>query len=76
MYFIKLILYLVFLFPQLLGFECSIYKSDIPSDLMLVVLKTLLEYRTAECRLDWIDLLAFTAFHLSLDGDFYTAELL
>ena len=36
---------------------------------MWVVLKTLFEYRTAECRLDWIDLLAFTAFHLSLDGD-------
>ena len=36
----------------------------------------LFEYRTAECRLDWIDLLAFTAFHLSLDEDCNTAELL
>ena len=43
---------------------------------MLVVLKTLFEYRTAECRLDLIDILACTAFCLSLDGDFYTAELL
>ena len=38
--------------------------------------ETLFEYRTAKCRLDYIDLPAFTAFHLSLDGDFYTAELL
>ena len=36
----------------------------------------LFEYRTAECILDWIDLLAFTAFHLSLDEDCNTAELL
>ena len=42
---------------------------------MLVVLKTLFEYRTAECRLDWLDFLAFTAFHLSLDGDYFTAEV-
>ena len=81
MYIIELILYLnvfnylMFSFIVPSGFECSIYKSDLPSDLMLVVLETLFEYRTAECRLDWIDLLAFTAFHLSLDGDFNTAEL-
>ena len=36
----------------------------------------LLEYRTAECILDWIDLLAFAVFHLSLDGDCNIAELL
>ena len=35
-----------------------------------------LDYRTAECILDWIHLLAFTAFHLSLDKDCNTAELL
>ena len=34
----------------------------------------LIEYRTAEFRLDFIDLLAFMAFHLSLDVDCSTAE--
>ena len=37
---------------------------------------TLSEYRTAECILDWIDPLAFTVFHLSLDEDCNVAELL
>ena len=42
------------------------------------VLKMLLlfEYRTAECKLDWIDLLALMVFHLSLDEDCNIAELL
>ena len=37
---------------------------------------SLFAYRTAECGLDWINLLASMAFHLSLDGDYNTAELL
>ena len=40
------------------------------------IISLLLEYRTAECILDWIDLLAFAVFHLSLDEDCNTAELL
>ena len=42
--------------------------------LTLVVLKTFFEYKTAECRLDWIDLLAFTAFHLSLEMEITTLQ--
>ena len=62
------------MFPQSLGFEC---KLDLPSDSEAVILKTLFEYRTAERRLDWIDLLAFGFSHLSLDGrSLYTAEVL
>ena len=37
-------------------------------------MEQLLEYRTAECILDWIDFLAFAVFHLSLDEDCNTAE--
>ena len=55
---------------------CIICKLDLPSDSDVVVLKTLFEYRKAECRIDLMDLLAFTAFHLSLDGDYYNAEVL
>ena len=40
------------------------------------LLLLLFEYRTAECKLDWIDLLALMAFHLSLDEDCNIAELL
>ena len=53
---------------------CIICKLDLPSDSDVGCFETLFEYRTAECRLDWIDHLALTAFHLSLEMEITTLQ--